>query len=145
MKPRYLVLLLTIAACPAFASAPPTGPPPARADIAKLVAEAATYQPGQSCEPFRHIEELVTQSSPSVRQQLEAGLVQLLAPATTFEARRFACKQLGIIGSKTALPTLSLLLTNDETAGIACLALTTYPPGKADEILRAALMSAASR
>jgi HEAT repeat protein len=142
MKPRFLVLLFTIAVCPVFASAPPAGPPPTKADIAKLVAEAASYQPGQSCEPFKHIEELVTQSSPSVRQQLEAGLVQLLVPATTFEARRFACKQLGIIGSKTALPALSLLLTNDEIAGIACLALTTYPPGKTDEILRAALMSA---
>jgi len=33
-------------------------------------------------------------------------------------------------------------LKSDETAGITCLALTTYPPGKADEILRAALPSA---
>jgi HEAT repeat protein len=143
MKPRLVVLLITIALCPAFASAPPAGPTPTRADIAKLVAEAATYLPGQSSEPFRRIEELVTQSSPKARQQLEAGLVQLLAPAATFEARRFACKQLGIIGSKTALPALSLLLTNDETAGIACLALTTYPSGKADDILRDALIASA--
>jgi HEAT repeat protein len=143
MKPRFLVLFLTIAVCPAFASAPPSGPPTSKAEIAKLVAGAASYQPGQSCEAFRRIEELVAQPSPKARPQLEAGLVQLLAPSATFEARRFACKQLGIIGSKTALPALSLLLTNDETAGIACLALTTYPPGRADEILRDALMSAA--
>ena len=57
-------------------------------------------QPGQSREPFRRLEELVRQPSPGVRKQLEAGLVRLLAPASTFEARRFACKQLGIIGSK---------------------------------------------
>jgi HEAT repeat protein len=110
--------------------------------MAKLVAEAASYQPGQSREPLRRFEELVTQSSPGLRKQLEEGLVQLLAPAATFEARRFACKQLGIIGSKSALPAVSSLLANEETAGIACLALTTYPPGKADEILCTALPSA---
>ncbi len=116
--------------------------PPTEADIAKLVAEAATYEPGQSREPFRRIEELVRQPSASVRKELEAGLVQLLAPASTFEARRFACKQLGIIGSNRALPALSDLLKSNETAGIACLALTTYPPGNADEVLRDALKSA---
>jgi HEAT repeat protein len=115
---------------------------PTKADIAKAVAEAATYQPGQSREPFRRLEELVRQPSAGVRKQLEAGLVRLLAPTSTFEARRFACKQLGIIGSNRVLPALSDLLKNEETAGIACLALTTYPPGKADEILRAALPAA---
>jgi HEAT repeat protein len=125
-----------------LASAAPSAPPPTKAEIAKLVTETATYQPGQSREPFRRIEELVRQPSPSVRKQLEAGLVHLLAPTSTFEARRFACKQLGIIGSKSALPALGDLLKSEETAGIACLALTTYPPGKADDILRAALPSA---
>ena len=118
------------------------GQAPTQADIAKLVAEAATYEPGQSCEPFRRIEDLARQYSPDAHEQLEAGLVQLLAPTSTFEARRFACKQLGIIGSKSALPALGDLLKSDETAGIACLALTTYPRGKADEILRGALPSA---
>ena len=142
MKPRFLGILFPLSVCLAFASPGSSAPPPKEADIAKLVAEAATYQPGQSREPFRGIEELVRQPSPGVRKQLEAGLVRLLAPTSTFEARRFACKQLGIIGSKRALPVLSGLLTSDETAGIACLALTTYPSGKADEILRAALPSA---
>jgi HEAT repeat protein len=118
------------------------GTPVAQTDIAKLVAEAAIYQPGQSREAFRRLEELVRQPSPGTRKQLEAGLVKLLSPSCTYEAREFACTQLGIIGSKTALPALSALLKSDETAGIACLALTTYPPGKADEVLRAALPSA---
>ena len=43
--------------------------------------------------------------------------------------------------ARRALPALGDLLKSEETAGIACLALTTYPPGKADEILRAALPS----
>ena len=108
------------------------------------MSKAAAYQPGQSREPFRRLEELVGASaSDSVtREALEAALVRLLAPPSTFEARRFACKQLGIFGSKEALPALAELLKSDETVGIACLALTTYPPGKADEILRAALGTA---
>ena len=68
--------------------------------------------------------------------------MRLLAPSSTFEARRFACKQLGIIGSSRALPALGSLLKSEETVGIACLALTTYPPGKADKLLRAALPAA---
>jgi HEAT repeat protein len=57
------------------------------------------------------------------------------------EAKRLACEQLGIVGGNAALPALARLLAGEETAGIACLALTTYPPGKADEILREALAS----
>ena len=128
--------LATTLVCPARSAQTPT-----QADIEKIVAAAATYEPGQSREPFRHLEELVREPSTSVRKNLEAGLVRLLAPTSTFEARRFACKQLGFIGSSRALPALAELLKNEDTIGIACVALTTYPPGKADEILRAALQS----
>jgi HEAT repeat protein len=136
---RWLVFIGLIIALLAPAR---SGQASTQADIGKLVAEAATYEPGQSREAFRHLEELVGNPSAGVRRHLEEGLVRLLAPASTFEARRFACKQLGIIGSNRALPALAELLKSEETAGIACLALTTYPPGKADEVLRAALPEA---
>ena len=139
MKTQLLALLTSLSISAAIASAASSAPAPTKADIAKLVAEAATYEPGQSREPFRRLEELARQSSSGVRKELEAGLVQLLSPGTTYEAQEFACTQLAFLGSKTALPALSRLLTRDETAGIACLALTTYPHGKADAILRAAL------
>jgi len=142
MNPRLLALLLSISLSLGFAPTARCAQALTRAELANILADAATYQPGQSREPFRRLEDLVRQSPPASRKQLEAGLVQLLAPTSTFEARRFACKQLGIIGSKTALPALAGLLPNEETAGIACLALTAYPPGKADDLLRAALPSA---
>jgi HEAT repeat protein len=121
-----------------------SGASPVQAAIPQLVAEAASYRPGNNREPFRRLEELVGQSASNaaLRDSLEAGLVKLLAPSSTFEARRFACKQLGIIGGKAALPALADLLKSDETAGLACLALTTYPSGKADDLLRTALGSA---
>jgi HEAT repeat protein len=142
MNSRLLPLFLSLLVCPALAQAASPAKPPTKADIAKLVADASSYQPGQSREPFRRLEELLRQPSHGTREALEAGLVQLLAPDSTYEAKEFVCTQLGIIGSKTALPALSRLLKSDETAGIACLALTTYPRGKADETLRAALASA---
>ena len=142
MNSRLLPFFLTLLVCPLLVSAAAPDKVPTKADIAKVVAEAGTYQPGQSREPFRRMEDWLRQPSSSARKQLEAGLVQLLSPGTTYEAKEFACQQLGIIGSKPALPALNLLLKSDETAGIACLALTTYPAGKADEILRAALPSA---
>ena len=144
MKTRLLGVLLPVFFYLVFATTAVCGPSLTRAEIARLVAEAATYQPGQSCEAFRRIEEWVSRSvsDAATRQTLEGGLVQLLAPSATFEARRFACKQLGIIGGKDALPSLAKLLLSDETVGIACVALTTYPSGKADEALRVALASA---
>jgi HEAT repeat protein len=132
--------LLCLAACLAFAPEAFCGGSTSTADIGRVLGEAAKYQPGESREAFRRIEEMVAQSvtNASTRSALEDGLVRLLESSSTFEARRFACKQLGIIGSKEALPALAALLKSDETAGIACLALSTYPRGKADDILREA-------
>jgi HEAT repeat protein len=147
MKPRLLGLLLSLSVCAAFGSIIPWGKSAPDADVSKLVAAAATHQPGDSREPFRRLEELVGQSTSNAatRDALEAGLIKLLAPSSTFEARRFACKQLGILGSKAALPALAKLLHSDDTASIACLALTTYPPGKADDTLRAAFAAAPAK
>jgi HEAT repeat protein len=138
-----LPFLISLLVWAVFAPAAASAEQPTKADIAKVVATASAYQPGQSREPFRRMEEWLRQSSSSGRKQLEAGLVQLLSPGSAYEAQEFACTQLGIIGSATALPALSGLLKSDDTARIACLALTTYPAGKADEILRAALPAAA--
>ena len=121
----------------------PAATSPNAVELENTIAAAAAYQPGQSLAPFRAIEDWVRRAvaNPSARTDIEAGLVRLLEPASSFEARRFACIQLGIIGSQTALPALTRLLYNPETTGIACLALTTFPSGKADQALRSALGS----
>ncbi len=141
MNSRLLAFLLSLLVCPLLVSGAARDKAPTKANIAKAVAEARTYHPGQSREPFRHMEEWLRSPSSSARKHLEAGLVQLLAPDSSYEAQEFACTQLGIVGSKSALPALSRLLKSGETAGIACLALTTYPSGKADAILRTAITS----
>jgi HEAT repeat protein len=131
------VALCCFCACPsAFTKAPVLSP-----ELTAIVAKAAATDYGQSLESFREVENLVRRSvsDPALRQHAEAVLVNLLAPASTPLARSFACKQLGIMGSATALPALAALLKNPETVAPACLALTTYPAGEADRTLREAL------
>jgi HEAT repeat protein len=114
---------------------------PTATDVDALVGRAATYVHGQSEQDLRALEDLTRQSiaNRALRKSVEGGLIRLLGAESTFEARRFACKQLGIIGSTDALPAFGKLLGSDETVGIACLGLTTYPAGNADELLREAL------
>ena len=122
----------------------PVAPAPTQSQIDAVAAQAAKFEPGQSIQPFRQLETWMRQDGPDhvLRSQLEGAFTRLLAPTSTFEARRFACKQLGVIGSDLSLAALAPLLKDESTAGIACLALTAYPPGKADEILRTNLASA---
>ena len=117
------------------------------ADLSQAIAEAARYESGGSVEPLRQIEKAVRESAgnPAQRAEAEAALIKLLAPSSTYEARRFACTQLAIIGSETMLPALAGLLKEPDTAGIACLALGSLPSPKANETLRAALPGAAGR
>jgi HEAT repeat protein len=117
------------------------------ADMSQLVADAAKYESGQSVEPLRKFEQLLRDSAgkPEMRAELEAAMIKLLAPGATFEARRFACQQLAVIGTDAALPALAGLLKGEETAGIACLALGVHPSDKANSMLRDALASAHGR
>lgn len=135
---------LTLAAfCFTLAVAPLTAAPSqvATADLTSIVAQAATYQSGDSVAPLRQLEDRIrqSQSQRALRRQLEAELIKLLAPSATVEARRFACTQLAALGSDSALPAIAELLKDEDTVTFACLALTTYPSGAADKILRDAL------
>jgi HEAT repeat protein len=116
----------------------------AAADLDQAIAEAAKYESGVSAEPLRLIEKAVRESAgnPAQRAETEAALVKLLAPASTFEARRFACTQLAIIGTDASLPAIAELLKQPETAGIGCLALGSNPSPKVNEVLRQALTGA---
>jgi hypothetical protein len=141
MKPSISFFLLLCAAPAPRAFCASADRP---ADIAAVVAQAAAYRVGDNMEPLGRLETLLrrSQTDRALRRQLETELVRLLAPGATLEARRFACKQLAVIGSDSALPAIAPWLNDQENAGFACLALTTYPRGKADAILREALPAA---
>jgi len=139
MKPRTCAIL---AACCITLALPLSA-----ADLSQLMAEAAKYESGRNIEPLQKLEQLLRESAakPGQRAELEAALVKLLVPSATFEARRFACRQLMVIGTDASLPALAELLKTDETVGIACLALGSQRSPKAVEILRNALPAARGR
>jgi len=129
-----------VAAAPLLLSAPVA----AAADLDALVTQASKYESGASVEPLRDIERLLCDSIgvPEKRSEIEAALIRLLAPGTTFEAKRFACQHLAVHGSEATLPALSTLLKQEETVGIACLALSVQRSSQAGDLLRAALPAA---
>lgn len=105
----------------------------------------AIYESGQSAAALQAFEQAVRDAAgkPELRPGLEAALIRMLSAANpTFEARRFACQQLAAIGSEASLPALAALLKQEETAGIACLALGAQRTPRAGEILRSALPTA---
>ena len=143
MKSQFVRFVTGFSACILCSINVPGQEAPTKVELDTVLARAAARQPGDDLESFRSLEIWVRQSlsDSKLRRQIETGLCQLLAPDSTLEARRFACEQLGIIGDTAALPKLAELLKNDQSAAIACLGLTTFPRGKADQVLRAALTS----
>lgn len=140
MKPQPLVSLLlgsTLIASTWPATAAAT-------DVTQLTAAAARWESGQSQEPLRQLEQLARGSAGkrTQRAELEAALANLLVPTSTFEARRFACQQLAVVGSDASVPAIAKLLAENDTVGIACLAFGNRPSAEADEVLRAALPAA---
>lgn len=132
--PAYLLALCTgMALC--IRAATTTG---STNELNALVQAASNYQSGQSAEPLRALEEAVRQSfaAPESRKGVERALIKLLAADSSYEAKKFACEQLAIVGSQSALPAIRSLLNEPETASIACFALSTFPPGPADAALR---------
>ncbi|MCX8154851.1 MAG: HEAT repeat domain-containing protein [Verrucomicrobiae bacterium] len=114
------------------------------ADLDRAVGEAMQYQSGRSAEPLRQIEAAVREAvaNRARRAAVEQALVRLLSPQATFEARRFACTQLAILGGDSALGALGEMLQQPETAGIACLALASNPSAKVTDLLLKALDTA---
>jgi len=118
--------------------------PIAAADLPALIAAAARWESGQNPEPLRRLEQLVQAAAgqEALRAELETALVGLLAPSATFEARRFACQQLAVVGSEASVSAIAKLLADQDTVGLACLAFGNRPSRRADQALRAALATA---
>ncbi|HRZ37853.1 MAG TPA: HEAT repeat domain-containing protein [Candidatus Paceibacterota bacterium] len=115
---------------------------PQAADTAGSNLEALRqYESGGNVAVLRHYEQWVAQAvgDPAARQKLESELAEALTGQATFEARRFVCTQLAIIGTEASVPAAARLLESDETVGIACLALAKNPSTQAGQVLREAL------
>lgn len=115
---------------------------PQAADTAGSNLEALRqYESGGNVAVLRHYEQWVAQAidDPAARQKVESELAEALTGQATFEARRFVCTQLAIIGTEASVPAAAKLLESDETVGIACLALAKNPSAQAGHVLRETL------
>ena len=77
--------------------------------------------------------------------EIEKEMVAFLGSDATFAAKQFVCEQLSLIGTSEAVPVLTHLMLDEETADIALFALQRIPDPAVDTALRQSLGAAPSR
>jgi len=106
-----------------------------------LLEQIKTYEFGHSRENLTIFAELVRSSIDSREDKkiLEKGMLTFLKTDATFAGKQFVCKQLSIIGTEEAVPTLAPMLLKKETSDIARYALERIHGRRVDKALRDAL------
>jgi len=106
-----------------------------------LLARIATYNYGQSRIALTELTELVrsTYDSTEGLKQIERRFLTFLRSDATLADKQFICRQLSIIGTEEAAPTLAAMLTEASTADMARYALEQIPGSAVDKTLRDAL------
>ena len=99
----------------------------------------ASYQYGQS----RMVLLEAAQLAQALPRETAPQLAALLASDATLDAKRFACEQLGLIGSSDEVPALAVQLSNPDLALAARAALERIPGEPSLAALRAALPGSA--
>lgn len=109
---------------------------------------AASYKFGDSREPLSVIEDYVVSTSGDTdkRKQLEKDFAKVLRDKnTTLDCKDFICRQLWVIGTKESVPSLSKLLSDEETSDMARYALERNSAPDAGKALRNAMKKAEGR
>jgi len=110
-------------------------------DIDKKLAVMAEYKQGDSREPLIAVEELIrrSQSDAEQRKYVETQLAKLLESDIAVDCKQFICRQLWFIGTDESVPAIAKLLTDEQTADMACYAIGQNPSAAAGKALRDAL------
>ena len=103
--------------------------------------EAAKYELAGDAASLKRIAERVLRAhdNPQQRKELEKRLAALLASDATPDGKRFACRQLFLMGSEDAVPAIATLLTDPQLSDMARYALERIPGSAATQALRSAL------
>ena len=115
---RSLFLLAMMLASPVLAAEGP--------GLDALFSELTEYDSGKSPAVLEQIRVQVRRSygNPSLRLDLDRRMIAVLeAEKATVEAKQFACKQLGRIGTDASLAPLATLLKDERSAADAVFAL----------------------
>ena len=108
-----------------------------KADADKILIEIKKYDFGQSREALTQFSELLRSAydSPADLKQIEESMLAFLKSEATFAAKQFICKELSVIGTEAAVPTLAPMLKDPQTVDIALYALERIPGEKVDATL----------
>jgi len=125
-------------------SCAPVSPVPATSQLQafdELLGKIATYEFGQSRENLTKLTDIIRESyySAQLLKQFEKRLLKFLRSEATLAGKQFICKQLSIIGTEEAVPTLTAMLTQPATSDMARYALERIPGAAVDEALCNAL------
>jgi len=110
--------------------------------IENILNEIATYDYGNSRLSLTHLSDLVRNSlsSPTTLKGIEKNLLTFLRSDATLASKQYVCRELCIIGSEDAVPTLGEMLRDPETSDMARDALEAMPWPSVDTAFRKALM-----
>jgi len=137
---KALTSLLVVWLCVNSALSDTAGAAIDKSEIDKKLAAIVNYERGMSREPLIAVEILIreSQDQPEQRKYIELRLAELLSEAT-LECKSFICRQLWFISTADSVPAIAKLLTDEETADIACYAIGQNPSEEAGKALREAL------
>jgi HEAT repeat protein len=114
----------------------------------EVFAELKQYDSGKSPVVLEQIRIRMRKSftDADLRKDLEKSMICLLESAdATVDGKQFACKQLGRIGTKDAVPVLAGLLKDEKSARDAVFALQTIRGPEAGAALRSAAEASPAR
>ncbi len=116
------------------------------ADMEPVLKQIAAWEYSQSHEPLFRFDEFLqgVQSQADVVKQVENRLIQVL-PEATMAGKQYICRQLGLIGTDAAVPSIASLLAKAETNDMARYALERIPGEASAGALRDALKSTSGR
>lgn len=114
---------------------------PSLAILDKLLEKIAADDQGQNRTNLIELEDIIRRShdSPQLRKQIEKRFLEFLRSDATLAGKQLVCRQLSIIGTEEAIPTLAAMLTQPETSDMARYALERIPGAAVDDALRNAL------
>jgi len=140
MSIKALPIIALVCLCVNFISSNTIGAAIDRAEIDKKLAAIVNYERGMSREPLIAVEKLIreSQNQPEQRKYIELRLAELLSEST-LECKSFICRQLWFIGTADSVPAIAKLLTDEETADMACYAIGQNLSKEAGKALREAL------
>ena len=109
--------------------------------LEKPLTVIAAYEYGQSRKPLTELADFVRNAynRPQDLKRIEKRLLKFLRSDATLASKQFICRQLSIIGTEEAVPTLAAMLTNTATVDMARYALERIPGPAVDKALRDAL------